>query len=150
MTSISGVPDPSSRPITAYATAYARAFPGIPANVSLNPDVVGFRDSMEAVLRALAAVHGDLGPGGVRLQHALASLTLTTTAGPIHLDGGHQAVATIRLERIEGGAATGPTLRLVRSIPEVDQTVGGLFAAADAPASTPPACRAATPPPWAR
>jgi hypothetical protein len=148
--SISAAPDPTSAAITAYRAEYRRAFPGLPLSVAMNSDVAPFRDSMAAVLDAVAAVHGDLGPRRGRLLAALAHTRLETTAGPIRLGRGRQAVVANSLVQIDGGSAAGPLFHRVRTIPGVDETDGGLFDPSDAPTLTQPGCARQTAPPWAR
>ena len=54
----------------AYLRAFARVFPGVPARVAAGEPVSGYRDAMEAVLRALERAGGD----AARLPAELAGL----------------------------------------------------------------------------
>jgi branched-chain amino acid transport system substrate-binding protein len=128
-----------------YLGAFAEAFPGVPEPVAIAWLVTGFRDAVEAVLRGIKRSGGD----ERRLPAALAQLQADLLGGPVRLDGARQAVVTSRVVRI--GRDGGPTLTPVRSIPDVDQSVGGLLKPTASPSDRPAPCRRGqAPPPWAR
>ena len=145
----SGVPDPESPGMTAYLRAYRHWFPGLPLSGATNSDVAPYRDAIAGVLSAIAAVHGRFGTDHAALRSALARVRVGTTAGPVRIGPGHQAVAAIPLVRIDGDAHGEPRFHLVRTTPGVDQTVGGLFGPDDAPSRTASRCAGQAPPPWA-
>ena len=107
-------------------------------------------NAMEAVLRTLEAVDGDLSDGQRRFRAALAEIELDAPNGPIRLDVNRQAIAPTYLrsgdcERrrcAELPAATsdrGSRRRLQRA-----PRPGG-----PAPSRSTPSCEAGNPPPWA-
>jgi hypothetical protein len=67
----------------------------------------------------------------------------------VHLDRNRQAVRNIYLKRISRGGGR-RVFQLVRVVPEVEQTFGGVLSAAPSPGPGSQPCRKATPPPWAR
>jgi hypothetical protein len=70
-------------------------------------------------------------------------------SGPLYLDRNRQAVRDTYLKRVDRGGRGG-TFQLVRVVPEVEQTFGGLLSDAPSPGPGSQPCRKATPPPWAR
>ena len=112
-----------------------------------NWHVRGFRDAVEAVLRGIERSDGD----ARRLPAALAQLRTDLLGGPVRLDGARQAVVTSQLVRIGIGRGGEPSLTPVRSIPDVDQSLGGLLDPAASPSERPAPCRRGQArPPWAR
>ena len=135
--------DPARR--REYLRAFAATFPGVPVPVAAEWHVRGFRDSVEAVLRGIERSGGD----ARRLPAALAQLRTELLGGPVRLDGARQAVVTSQLVRIGRGGE--PSLTPVRSIPDVDQSLGGLLDPAASPSERPAPCRRGQArPPWAR
>ena len=134
--------DPAQR--REYLRAFRSAFPGVPDSVAAGTLVTGFRDAVEAVLGGLERAGGDT----ERLPAALAALRADLLRGAVRLDGNRQAIVSTRLVRIGGGAE--PALTPLRSIPAVDQSIGGLLAPSMRPSYWPPKCRRQQPPPWAR
>ena len=101
------------------------------------------------MLQSLEKTRGRLGDGRVRLRAALRSLQLDTPSGHVRLDRNRQAIVPVTLGRIEGSVRGAPSLRPVLSIPEVDQTLGGLLAPNVSPSPAQTDCKRAAPPPWA-
>jgi branched-chain amino acid transport system substrate-binding protein len=132
----------------AYLREYSKAFPGTPASIASVELVTGYRDAVEAVLRALERAHGDTR----RLPAELRRLRIGLLGGPVRLDDRGQAVISTSLVRIgapEPGAGE-PGLTPVGRVDHVDQSVGGLLAPALAPEAAPAACERQSPPPWTR
>jgi branched-chain amino acid transport system substrate-binding protein len=128
-----------------HAAAFARAFPGIPAESSLTRLAISYRDGVEAALQALEHA------GGAKLTAALARTELDSPAGPVRLDANRQAIAPNYLSRVETDAEGKPAPRTLRVLANVEQTFGGYFKPGDPPPSrATPACRKGDPPPWAR
>jgi hypothetical protein len=97
------------------------------------------------VLRGFERSGGDT----QRLQAALAHLHADLLGGPVRLDRTRQGVVTSRVVRISQSGE--PTLTPVRSIPDVDQSIGGLIAPSASPSDRPAPCsRGHAPPPWAQ
>ena len=131
----------------AYAAAFAKAFPGIPAALSLTPIAVSYRDGVEAALEAFERARGAT---GATFEAALARVELDSPAGRVRLDSNRQAIAPSYLSRVGIDAEGKPSLRTLTVLPSVEQTFGGYFQPGDPPPSrSAPACRKGDPPPWA-
>jgi hypothetical protein len=131
-----------------YLRGYTKAFPGTPAGIASGELVTGYRDAVEAIVRALERAHGD----EQRLPAELRRLHIGLLGGPVRLDRRGQAVISISLVRIgaqDRGAAT-PALEAVSRLDGVDQSVGGLLAPTLSPRAGPAACRRDQPPPWSQ
>jgi YVTN family beta-propeller protein len=144
-----GAPDDTETPAAkAAASRFARAFPGL---ADLGYFFFGsfYTDHMEAVLRALEAVDGDLTDDQRRFQTALASLELDTpTTGHIRLDKRRQAIGSNYLIQFgyENGRLTYETLSVVE---DVEQTFNGYFRPDDPlPMTNEIECKHGKPPPW--
>jgi branched-chain amino acid transport system substrate-binding protein len=133
----------------AHRTAFSKAFPGLPPADADTPVALAFHDAMEGLLRGLDASEGDLSDGRQRLREELARVRFDVPSGPVHLDRNRQAVRNTYLKRISrGGGKRG--FRLVRVVPEVEQTFGGLLSDAPSPGPGSQPCQKATPPSLAR
>jgi branched-chain amino acid transport system substrate-binding protein len=131
-----------------YLRAYARAFPGSSVAIARHELVSGYRDAMEALLRALEGADGST----KRLPAELAGLRIDLLGGPVRLDDSRQAVAATSLVRIEQGTAGSaqPALVPMDRVENVDQSVGGLLSDSLSPSDEPANCtRGGSPPPWA-
>ena len=150
---LAGVVGSSYQPATmggsrlAYRAAYARAFPGRSKEGVDGAIVGGFHNSVAAIVGALQRAHGD--PARVRAQ--LSGLDADLLDVPTRLDANRQAVVPAYLVRIVAPRGVNAPVRLapVRTIPGVDQSIGGLLDAGRVPTSGPLACRRAAAPPWA-
>jgi branched-chain amino acid transport system substrate-binding protein len=146
----SSIPPAKATPaMRAHRTAFSKAFPGLPPSDAETPIVLAFNDAMEGLLRGLEAADGDLSDGRQRLREELARVRFDLPSGPVHLDRNRQAVRNIYLKRISRGGGR-RVFQLVRVVPEVEQTFGGLLSDAPAPGPGSQPCRKATPPPWVR
>jgi branched-chain amino acid transport system substrate-binding protein len=146
----SSIPPANATPaMRRYRTAFSKAFPGLPPADAETTIVLAFHDAMEGLLRGLEASRGDLSDGRGRLREELARVRFDLPSSPVHLDRNRQAVRSTYLKRIshEGGKRV---FRLVRDVPGVEQTFGGLLSDAPAPGPGSQPCRKATPPRWAR
>jgi branched-chain amino acid transport system substrate-binding protein len=143
------LPDKPTPAVARYLSRFTKAFPEIPPPVALNSLALAYRDGVEAALRGLERSDGD---GGLALQRALADVRLDDSPeGPIRLDARRQAIAPNFLSRVVIGADGKPSVRMLRIVPNVEQTFGGYFTPQSPPRTrTSPACHKATPPPWAR
>jgi branched-chain amino acid transport system substrate-binding protein len=132
-----------------YLTSFGKAFPQIPSAYALNSLALAYHDGVEAALQALERSGGD---GGEALQHALGRLRLRgSPGGPMRLDDRRQAIVPNYLTRVVLTPDGKPTVEKLRVVPNVEQTFGGYFTPQSSPRTrTSPACRKATPPPWAR
>ena len=122
----------------AYLRRYARAFPGASAALAGSEKVSGYSEAVEALLAALERAGGD----SERLPRELARLRIDLLGGPVRLDEQRQAVASTTLVRIEPGAGPGgqPRLIPVRTIRDVDQSLGGLLSPELVPSNRPVPC----------
>jgi branched-chain amino acid transport system substrate-binding protein len=143
----SSIPPANSTPaMRDYRRAFTKEFPGLPPSDAETPIVLAFNDAMEGLLRGLEASDGDLSDGRRRLREELARVRFDLPSSPVHLDRNRQAVRNTYLKRISRGGG----FQLVRVVPGVEQTFGGLLSDAPAPGPTSQPCRKATPPPWVR
>lgn len=133
-----------------FADGYRRAFPGQPVASAKSELVIAHRNAVEALLQALEDTGGDPGERGERLRAALGALEIELLGVPHRIDGNGQAVVSSTLVRVapEGGGQ--PTLRPLRTIAEVDQSLGGLLDAEHRPGALDEPCEAGAPPPWTR
>jgi branched-chain amino acid transport system substrate-binding protein len=106
----------------AFVAAYKKKFPdGLPS-----PSLFahGYYVETVAVLAALDKVKGDLTDGQQKFRAALASLKLDTPTGTVSLDSNRQAIADIFLTEVATGRDGGLYNKVVRVIPQVNQTLG--------------------------
>jgi branched-chain amino acid transport system substrate-binding protein len=135
---------------TAYADAFAQAFPSLPAGSAFGPISFQFRDGVEAVLQALESIDGDLTADGASFRRALARLTLESPLGTVRLDSRRQGIVPTYLSRLGPDGSGRPQIRTYRVIRKTEQTFGGYFQPGDAlPSRTSPRCRSGNAPPWA-
>jgi branched-chain amino acid transport system substrate-binding protein len=130
-----------------YLAAYATHFPALAETQPMQPYVSIYRDAVEAVLAALERSGGSVGADGAALRQALAAADVTTlVSGRIRMDGNRAAVISNGLVRL------GPngTQELIRTVNDVDQTLGGTLPSTYEPFSGEQPCQAGTLPPWAR
>jgi branched-chain amino acid transport system substrate-binding protein len=138
-----GAAAPPSAARRAYARAFARAFPSLPATEALSGTPPAFETGVDAVLAALTQAQGKSGPP---LLAALASLRFDSPLGHVRLDRHRQAVGPNWLGRV-----TRQGIAPLHEVPGVEQTFGGyLTPATPPPSETSPTCRVRTPPAWAR
>lgn len=137
--------------VKAYLRDYAGAYPGAPPGEPRDALVMAYHNAVEGVLDAFERVHGDLSDGRRRLRDQLGHLRADLLGVPVRMDDHRQAVVSTSLVRLGRPLASGvPSLADVRTIPGIDQSVGGLVPIAYQPSSAGQACRRAPPPPWAR
>jgi len=106
----------------AFVAAYKKAYPdGFPS-----PSLFahGYYVEAEAMIHALDDVHGDLSDGQRAFRAALASETLDTPTGQVKLDKNRQAVADIFLTEVAQGPDGNLYNKVVKVIPQVNQTLG--------------------------
>jgi branched-chain amino acid transport system substrate-binding protein len=132
-----------------YAVDLHRVFPQVP--VTFIGNSLDFTGPMEAILKALAAVHGDMSYGEKRFMSVLAKTRIDVAGRPIRLDSHRMAIGPNFIHKLvvdkKGHIVIGP---LIKRIDNVDQTFGGYFSASDPLISdTTPSCHRAKPPPWA-
>jgi branched-chain amino acid transport system substrate-binding protein len=105
-----------------FVADYKAAFPdGFPS-----PSLFahGYYVETLAMLDALDKVGGDLSDGQKKFRDALAVMTLDTPTGQVKLDKNRQAIADIFLTEVAQGADGNLYNKVVKVIPQVDQTLG--------------------------
>jgi branched-chain amino acid transport system substrate-binding protein len=84
----------------------------------------GYYINMKATLLALDQVGGDVSDDGAKLRDALSKLTFDTPTGKVSLDKNRNAVADIFLTEVSEGADGNLYNKLVKVVPQVNQTLG--------------------------
>ena len=84
----------------------------------------GYYVNMEAALKGLQDVNGDLSDGGKKLRAALSSMVLDTPTGKVHLDKNRNAVADMFLTEVTEKPDGTLYNKLIKVIPQVNQTLG--------------------------
>ncbi|MEP9398924.1 ABC transporter substrate-binding protein [Mesorhizobium sp. KR2-14] len=79
---------------------------------------------MKAMLMALEEVGGDTSDGGKKLQEALAKVSFEGPTGKVSLDHNRNAIADIYLTEVSEGADGNLYNKLVKVVPQVNQTLG--------------------------
>ncbi len=133
---------------TEYAEAMKEAYPDVPAGSLFTALYYG---AMEAALKALEEVDGDLSNDHEAYRQAMADLELDAPNGPTTLDENRNAVAPNYLfEVVKDETGDGvPDVKTLKEVPDVDQTFAGFFSPeTPTPDRENPACKKGTPPPW--
>lgn len=143
-------PGPNSGP---YIAAFRRAFPGLAdtADSAFHLFDIYYQNAMEAVLRGLETVDGDLSGGQRSFRAALAKVELDAPNGHIRLDANRQAIGPTYLFQVDGYKKGALHYRGPVTVPNVDESFGGHFGPGDPlPDRTQPRCVHGHPPAWAR
>jgi branched-chain amino acid transport system substrate-binding protein len=127
-----------------YVDGFSAKFPDVDAQ-SLFTAL--YYDGMQVILQALDQVGGTLDDPAA-FQQALGSLQPTFPNGQVTLDDNRNSVQPAYVVQIvQDGGELG--FEVVQTVPEVDQTFGGLFGPdSPEPSRTEPEGGAGTPPPW--
>jgi branched-chain amino acid transport system substrate-binding protein len=128
-----------------YADGFTKEFADVPADSLFT---VLYYDGMEAILQGLDQVKGNLDDPKA-FQDALTGLTPTFPNGSVKLDENRNSVQpAFVVQIVKDGGNLG--FKVVKTIPEVDQTFGGLFGGnSPEPSRTEPTKATGNPPPWA-
>jgi branched-chain amino acid transport system substrate-binding protein len=144
--------DASQERWNSFVAEFDSAFPTLAETAAATYHLfdIDYLNAMEAVMRALEGVDGDLSGGAHRFQRTLADVRLQAPNGKITLDDRRQAILPIYLSRVETDDGGDLVLRTLRRIDGVDQSFGGVLTA-DEPLQnrTQPPCVERDPPPWA-
>ncbi len=132
---------------SSYVDGFTKEFPDVPGDSLFT---VLYYDGMEAIIQGLTQAKGDLGDGSKAFQQALTSLQPTFPNGQVKLDTNRNSVQPAYVVQIvKNGGQLG--FKVVQTVPQVDQTFGGLFGAdSPEPSRTEPAGASGNPPPWAK
>ena len=76
------------------------------------------------MMQALDTVKGDLSDGHKKFREALSTQTVDTPTGQVHLDHNRNAIADEFLTEIAAGADGKLYNKVVKVIPQVNQTLG--------------------------
>lgn len=132
---------------TSYVDGFSSEFPDVPGDSLFT---VLYYDGMEAIVQALNAVKGDLSGNEAAFQSALTNLQPTFPNGKVSLDANRNSVQPAYVVQVVNDGGT-LGFKVVQTVPEVDQTFGGLFGAdSPAPSRTEPSSATGSPPPWAQ
>lgn len=128
-----------------YVDGFTKEFADVPAESLFT---VLYYDGMQAILQGLDKVKGSLSDPKA-FQAALAGLQPTFPNGSVKLDANRNSFQPAYVVQIvQNGGNLG--FKVVKSIPSVDQTFGGLFGAnSPEPSRTEPGNATGNPPPWA-
>jgi branched-chain amino acid transport system substrate-binding protein len=133
-----------------YVGEIEKAYPEI-GPLASSVFVYNYYTAMEALIKGLEAVNGDISGGQKALQEALANVELDAAYGHIELDENRQAISDNYVKQIVRDT-TGdgvPDVRTIRRIPAVDQSFGGFFTPASPSLDREnPKCEKKDPPPW--
>ena len=106
----------------AFVKQYQTAFPkGLPSPSLFAQE---YYVSTKAALTALAEVNGDLSNGQAKFREALANLNLMTPAGMRSLDENRQVITDIFLTEVAKGEDGKLKAKLIKVVPQVNQTLG--------------------------
>jgi len=84
----------------------------------------GYYIEATAMMQALDTVNGDLSDGHKKFREALATQTVETPTGPIHLDHNRNAIGDEFLTEIAAGEDGNLYNKVIKVIPQVNQTLG--------------------------
>lgn len=80
--------------------------------------------NMKAAILGLNEVKGDVSDGGAKLREALAKLSFDTPTGKVSIDKNRNAIADIYLTEVTEGADGNLYNKLIKVVPQVNQTLG--------------------------
>lgn len=131
---------------TSYVDGFKKVFPKAPGDSLFT---VLYYDGMEAIIQGLEKTKGNLGGNEKAFQTALAGLQPSFPNGHVKLDANRNSVQPAYVVKIvKDGGQLG--FKVVRTVPDVDQTFGGLFGPKSPdPSRTQPSKATGNPPPWA-
>ncbi|XXT20166.1 ABC transporter substrate-binding protein [Sorangium sp. So ce429] len=122
---VSGAPTADDNPDEAwqaFVKAYRAKFPeglAFPSNPAY-----GYYTNMKAALLALEQVGGDLSNNQAKLKEALSKLEVQSPTGKVRLDKNRNAIANVFLSVVEKKDDGTLFTRLLKVVPEVNQTLG--------------------------
>jgi branched-chain amino acid transport system substrate-binding protein len=130
-----------------YVDGFTQEFPDVPGDSLFT---VLYYDGMEAIIQGLNEVKGDLSGDEKAFQEALTKLQPTFPNGTVKLDENRNSIQPAYVVQIvKDGSDLG--FKVLQTVPEVDQTFGGLFSASSPdPSRTEPSTATGSPPPWAQ
>jgi hypothetical protein len=95
---------------------------------------------MSAIIQGLKQVNGDLSGNQSKFQQALSGLTLASPNGPLKLDANRNAIITNYIVQIATQSDGSLGFKVIKSVPDVNQTFNGFFGPTSAPSRDSPSC----------
>jgi len=143
-----GPPTPGQRAWNRYVREYSTSFPEFKA-LAASGFPIFHTVSMEAVLRGLEAVDGDLSDDQARFQAALARVEFDAPNGHVRLDGNRQLIGPNYIQRVTK-SQNGLTWRTQQKLDDVEPTFNGYFRSSAPLGRETITCRRGDPPAWVR
>ncbi|HEX4747801.1 MAG TPA: protein kinase [Gaiellaceae bacterium] len=137
---------PEQRGWNRYVREYSETFPDYAA-LATSVFPIAHTNAMEAILRALEAVEGDLSDRQFRFQSALARTEFEAPNGWIRLDTQRQSIAPNYLQRVVK-TPSGLAMRTEKTLHDVEQTFNGAFPVSTTLTRDSIECRPGNAPPW--
>jgi branched-chain amino acid transport system substrate-binding protein len=128
----------------AFVKAYQSAWPAEKRFAGPSLCATNYYDETQAMLQALDKVNGDLSDGHKKFREALSTLVLDAPNGQMKLDSNRQAVGTSFVTEAIKDANGDLVSRVVRVVPDVNQTLGidpAAFARIGLPGREIPVCK---------
>jgi branched-chain amino acid transport system substrate-binding protein len=126
---------------TSYADGLEAVYPATPkGSLAGSLFTALYYDGMNAILQGLKQVNGDLSGNQSKFQQALSGLTLSTPNGPIKLDANRNAIITNYIVQVVSQADGNLGFKTIQTVPNVDETFGGVFGPSSAPSRDSPTC----------
>jgi branched-chain amino acid transport system substrate-binding protein len=124
---------------TSYVNGVESVYPANPKGSLAGSLFTGlYYDGMSAIIQGLKQVNGDLSGNQSKFQQALSGLTLASPNGPLKLDANRNAIITNYIVQIVGDGSLG--FKVIKSVPNVNQTFNGFFGPTSAPSRDSPSC----------
>ena len=126
-----------------YVSGFLKVYPKAPPDSLFT---VLYYNGMQAIIQGLQKTGGDV----TTLGKTLATLTPSFPNGTVKLDANRNSIQPAFVVQIVK-QGSGLAFKVIKTIPDVSQTFGGLFGpTSPAPSRVSPACTKGTPPPWAK
>jgi branched-chain amino acid transport system substrate-binding protein len=124
---------------TSYVNGLESVYPVDPKGSLAGSLFTGlYYDGMSAIIQGLKQVNGDLSGNQSKLQQALSGLTLSAPNGSLKLDANRNAIITNYIVQIVGDGSLG--FKVIKTVPNVDQTFHGFFGPSSSPSRDSPSC----------
>jgi branched-chain amino acid transport system substrate-binding protein len=145
---LDGLAGGSPVPLGSTDSAWTSYVNGLESVYSANPkgSLAGslftglYYDGMSAIIQGLKQVNGDLSGNQSKFQQALSGLTLSSPNGTLKLDANRNAVITNYIVQIVTQSDGNLGFKVIKTVPNVDQTFHGFFGPSSAPSRDSPSC----------
>ncbi len=128
----------------AWVKLYQDSYPADKRFTSPSLSATNYYNDANALFAALTKINGDLSDGHKKLRAALAATELDAPNGKIKLDANRQAIGNIFITEVVEAPNGDLTNKMVKVIPNVNQTLGmdpAAFAKIGLPSRTNPECK---------